>query len=326
MLLVIVSTRFKTIHDVFAAEKKVCFHESLYDIMEREYPANVKSFRNSSAIDLERLFNLQRNDECDSIVISRYSLSFISTQIESCDSLYPLYDEDLFAQEVIVAISQTLGELGDELINVMDEMASKNLYREKHDSYVSNLTKACEFQALNDRNGVAWESFFSPFVFSLVLSGIAFTIGCIKYKNQRKSMQSESNSPQCIAESEEELASLLDSDDDLNKFSFEVKRIHEESEERIMKRIIENVESNIMKRITVDSERAINQIAFDNECVMKRINDDNECTIKRITDDVIKRINDDNESVRKRVTDIEYAMKGVTVSIERISRHTTQNE
>jgi len=326
LLLIIVSTRFKTINDVFVAEKKVCFHKSLYDIMEREYPANVKSFRYSSAKDSERLFYLQHNDECDSVVISRYSLSFISTQIESCNSMYPLYDEDLFAQEVIVAISQTLGELGDELVNVMDKMASKNFYRERHDNYVSNLTKGCEFQALNERNRVAWKSFFSPFVFSVVLAGIAFTVGCIRYKNQRKSMVSESNSPQCIAESEEELASLLDNDDDLNKFSIEVKRIHEESEERIMKRIIENVESNIMKRITVDNERAIKQITLDNECVMKRINEDNECAIKRITDDVMKRINDDNESVMKQGTDIEYAMKGVMVCIERISRHTKQNE
>jgi len=156
LLLVIVSSRFKTIHDVFSTEhKKVCFHDSLYGIMEREYPTNVDNFRNSSVNDTERLIKLQSNVECDCIVISQYSLSFISTRIEpSCDSLYPLYDEDLFTQEVIVAVSQTLGELGDEVINVMDIMTSKNLYRESHDYSVSNLNEGCEFQALNDRKGV----------------------------------------------------------------------------------------------------------------------------------------------------------------------------
>jgi len=107
LLLAIVSARFKTIRDVFATEsKKVCFHDSLYGVMEREYPTNVDKFHNSSISDTERLLSLQSNKECDGVVISRYSLSFISTLSEfSRNSLYPLYDEDLFAQEVVVAIS-----------------------------------------------------------------------------------------------------------------------------------------------------------------------------------------------------------------------------
>ena len=301
MLLVIVSIRFNTIYDVFSTEnKKVCFHDSLYGVMERKYPTNVDDFRNSSLDDTERLHDLQSNDQCDGVVISRYSLSFISTQTQSsCNSLYPLYDEDLFTQEVVVAVSQTLGELGDELINVMDIMASNNLYQERHDYIVSNLAEGCEFQAVNDRKGVAWESFFAPLVFSGALVVIAFIAGCMKHKSRQESMQSESSSPQCTADPEEELASLLDNCDDLNKFSSEVKRLNEESEERIIQR----VETSIMKRITVDNERAIKQITYDNECAMKRI-----------TDDAMKQITYDNECVMKQI--VVDAMKQMTECIE----------
>jgi len=314
LLLIIVSNRFHTIYDVFSTEKKkVCFHDSLRGVMERKYPTNVDDFRNSSVNDTERLHDLQSNDQCDGVVISRYSLSFISTQAQSsCDSLYPLYDEDLFTQEVIVAVSQTLGELGDELINVMDIMASKNLYQERHDDIVSSLTEGCEFQAVNGRKGVVWESFFAPMVFSGALVVIAFVVGCMKYKNRQKSMQSESSSPQSTVEPEEELASLLDNGDDLNKFSSEVKRLNEESEERITERI--------MKRITVDNEHVIKQITYDNECVIKRITDDNECVIKRIIDNecMIKRITDDNESIMKQITyDNECAMKQIADDVMR---------
>ena len=290
MLLVIVPSRFKTIHDVFAKNKTVCFHDSLYGVMKRDYPTNVDNFRNSSANDLQRLLNLQSNDECDSMVISRYSLSFISTQNKSsCDSLYPLYDEDLFTQEVIVAISQTLGELGDEVVNVMDIMASKNLYRESHDDIVSSLTEGCEFQALNHRKGVAWKSFFSPLVFAAALAVIAFIVGCMKYKNGRKSMQIESSSPQCTAEPEEELASLLDNDDDLNKFANEVKRLNEESEERITERIIQSVEGRIIRRVTIDNERVMKRLNEESEeRILKQVTEDNELTIKRITECIEK--------------------------------------
>jgi len=306
LLLVIVPTRFKTIHEVFATEnKKVCFHDSLYGVMEREYPTNVDKFRNSSMSDTERLLSLQSNKECDGVVISRYSLSYISTLSEfSCDSLYPLYDEDLFAQEVVIAISQTLGELGNELVNVMDIMASKNLYRDKHDNYMSNLSEGCEFEAQKYRKGVEWESFFLPLIFSVGLASIAFFVGCTKYICRRKSMQTENtekDSPQCIAEPGEELASLLDDDDDLNKFSSEVKRLNEESEERITKRIIQTVESNIIKLITVDNERAMKRMSEENERVM-------EYTIKRITDDNI------------------CVMKQVIECTERILKHTKQNQ
>ena len=277
--------------------------------MERDYPTNVDNFRNSSISDTERLINLQSNVECDSMVISRYSLSFISTQIHSsCDNLYPLYNNDLFTQEVIVAVSQTLGELGDELINVMDTMASKNLYRDSHDHSTTIFAEGCEFQALNDRKGVAWKALFSPLVFSGALAVVAIIVGYMKYKNGQKSMQSESCSPQCTAEPEEELALLLDNGNDLNKFSSEVKRLNEESEERITERIIKRVETSIMKRITLDNEHAIKQIAYDNNCTIKRITDDNKCVIKRITDDN------------------ECAMKQITECIERSSKHHKPNE
>jgi len=326
----VVSTRFQTIYDVFSAEnKKVCFHDSLFGIMEREYPTDVDNFHNSTANDAERLLNLQNNDECDGLVISRYSLSFISTQIESsCDNLYPLYDENLFTQEVIIAISQTLGEFGDELVNIMDIMASKNLYRESHDNIVSNLSEGCEFKALNDRNGVAWESFFLPLVFSAALAVIAFIIGCMKHKKQRELMQSESNSPQCNTgvEFEGELALLLNDGDDLYKFSSEVKRLNEESEERIMERIIDSVESRIMRRITADNERAIKQIMYGNESLLKHITND---VMKRIADDtesMVTRITDDNESMVNRIADIEGVMNRITEYIERNARQAKENE
>jgi len=272
--------------------------------MEREYPTNVGNFHTSNVNDTERLQYLQSNDQCDGVVISRYSLSFISTQVESsCNSLYPLYDEDLFSQEVIIPISQTLGELGDELVNVMDIMASKNLYRDRHNDIVSSLDEGCNFRVLNDQNGVLWESFSAPFIFSVVLVVIAFTVGCMKYKNRQKSIQCESNLPQGTAEQEEELFSLLDDDDDLNKFSNEVKRLNQESEERLMERIVLNVESNIIKRV----DRTVDQVTYDNNCLLKLITYDNKRLLKQITND--------NEGVIKRVE-----------CIERNSRHTKQNQ
>lgn len=141
----------------------------------------------------------------------------MSTQIGSCDGLYPLYYENLFTQEVIVAISQTLGDLGDEFVNVMSTMASKNLYRDRHDDYVANLGEACEFKALNDRTRVSWKALFSPFMFSVALAVTAFIIGCVKFTYLRKSWQSESISSQCSVEPEDELASLLDNDVELKK-------------------------------------------------------------------------------------------------------------
>ena len=280
-----------TIREVFATEnKKVCFHDSLLGIMEREYPTHVDSFNKSNVNDTQRLQYLQSNDQCDGVVISRYSLSFISTQTQSsCNSLYPLYDEDLFTQEVVVAVSQTLGELGDELINVMDIMASNNLYQERHDYIVSNLAEGCEFQAVNDRKGVAWESFFAPLVFSGVLVVIAFIVGCMKYKNGQTSNQSESSSPQCTAEPEEEFASLLDNGGDINKFSSEVKRLNEESEERITKRIIQSVEGRIIRRVTIDNERVMKRLNEESEeRILKQVTEDNELTIKRITECIEK--------------------------------------
>jgi len=160
-LLVTVSIRFNTIHDVFSIEnKKVCFYDRLYRIIERTYPSNLDNLYYSSENDTERLLHLQNNDQGDGVVIFRYSLSFIYTQIKSfCDSLYPLYDENLFTQEVIVAISQTLGELGDELVIVMDTMVDKDLYRDRHDDIVSSADEGCDIRVTNNRNRIAWESF-----------------------------------------------------------------------------------------------------------------------------------------------------------------------
>jgi len=144
--------------------------------MERKYPTNTEYFVNTTENDIDRLRDLQNDNMCDGVVISRYSLSFISTQIESCKHLYPLYDEELFTQDIIVAISQTLGALGDELVNVMDIMSSKNLYRDKHD-YHSTSYVECTFDALGEPEGVVWKSFLTPFIFSVFCAGIALTIG-----------------------------------------------------------------------------------------------------------------------------------------------------
>jgi len=59
----------------------------------------------------------------------------------------------------------------------------------------------------------------------------------MKYISRRKSIQIKTNLPQCTAEPGEELTSLLDDDDDLNKFSSEVKRLNKESEKHITERI-----------------------------------------------------------------------------------------
>jgi len=214
--------------------------------MERDYPTNTDSFCDSSEIDRKRIHRLQTNDQCDGVVISRYSLSFISTQIDSCDGLYPLYDEELFAQDVIVPISQTLEGLGDELINIMDIMANKNLYRDNHDDYVAKLGEECKFRALNDQKSFGWKLFLFPIVFSVSLAVIAFTVGFVKYMRLRKSGRDES----CKSEPQEDLASLLDHNAELNNFSSEVKRLNEESENRILKRIIESMNNNFVEQNT----------------------------------------------------------------------------
>ena len=163
--------------------------------MEREYPTNVNNFHISSTNDTERLLNVQNDDQCDGVVISRFSLSLVSTQIKSCKRLYPLFDEKLFTQDVIVAISQTLGELGDELVNVMDTMASKNLYLNRHDKD-SSLIEECSFDALGEPEGVVWESFLTPFIFSVGLAGIAFIIGLVW--TARKEAKKPINKNDCI--------------------------------------------------------------------------------------------------------------------------------
>jgi len=167
--------RYDTLQDLFINNKTVCFHDTLANVMEREYPTSVDNFLKSSASDIERIVYVQNDDQCDGVVISRFSLSLVSTQIKSCKHLYPLFDEELFTQDVIVAISQTLGELGDELVNVMDMMSSKRLYLDRHDEY-SSPSEECSFDALGEPKGVVWESFLTPFIFSIGLAGIAFII------------------------------------------------------------------------------------------------------------------------------------------------------
>lgn len=86
--------------------------------------------------------------------------------------------------------------------------------------------------------------------YSVSLAVIAFTVGFVKYMRLRKSGRDESNLPQCKTEPQEDLASLLDRNAELNNFSSEVKRLNEESEQRIMKRIVESIKNNVVEQKT----------------------------------------------------------------------------
>jgi len=170
--------------------------------MERFYPTNIENFIYSDVSDVDRLLTLQLNEGCDGIIISRYSLDLIATYvendvvpIESCDGLYPLYDQELFTQDVIVPVSQTLGDLGDELIDIMNTMIDKKLYRDLHDERIGDLGKECQFEALGEPDGVVVQSFYSPFIFTMILAGIALVIGVghfiQKERNRQKEVESE---------------------------------------------------------------------------------------------------------------------------------------
>jgi len=217
--------------------------------MASKYPTNVDNFNKSILSDTERILSLQSNIECDGVVISQYSLSFISTEL-SCDSLYPLYDEDLFNQEVVVAISQTLGELGDELVDVMDIMSDKDLYRDKHDYHVSKLSEEeCTFKALGEPKGVVLESFSTPFIFSIGLAVTAMIIGIVwKVRRGLKPVKRDV--------------------DDVTRTNY--------NDEGVMNRDINN------------DEHVISQIIQDKDCVIKELTKDNELLRKQITEHIEK--------------------------------------
>jgi len=90
-------------------------------------------------------------------------------------------------------------------------------------------------------------------------------------------------SKECTAEPEKELASLLNHGDNPNKFSSELKRFNEESEERITQRIIQ--------RVTIDNERVMKRLNEESEeRILKQVTVDNELTIKRITECIKKEL------------------------------------
>lgn len=221
--------------------------------MKRDYPTNTENFFDSSESDAERLLRLDDDEGCDGVVISRYSLSYLSTQTNSsCDTLYPLYDEELFAQDVVVPISQTLGKLGDELISVINIMNAKRLYRDKHDDSVSSLDEECEFTALISRKGVAWQTLFTPFIVSASLALSALLIGCVKFMHHRKVRQIESTLKTGNSETQEDVASLLNDENVMNKISTEIKQLNQDFEKRIMKEVAEDAKRNtkVMEQIT----------------------------------------------------------------------------
>jgi len=182
---------YYTIQDILVKDDKiVCFHDSVKPILERAFPTNTGNFNYSIETDEERLLSLQQGGkyECDGVVISRYSLSNLATQVESktselltsCNGLYPLYEEVLFSQDVIVPISQTLGELGDELMYAMNTMLRKGLYSDVHDWY-ANLGRECEYPALGEPKGVQWKALVTPLIFSCTLAGTALIIGLTRH-------------------------------------------------------------------------------------------------------------------------------------------------
>ena len=190
----LIFARYYTIQDILVTDDKiVCFHDSLKPVLENAFPTNAGKFNYSIETDEERLLSLQQGGkyECDGVVISRYSLSNLGTQVEnktskiltSCNGLYPLYEQVLFSQDVIVPISQTLGELGDELLFAMNTMLRKGLYSDVHDWY-ANLGRECEYTAMGEPVGVKWEAFVTPLIFSCTLAGISLMIGVTRQFNK----------------------------------------------------------------------------------------------------------------------------------------------
>jgi len=178
----LIFARYYTIRDILLKDDKiVCFHDSLKPILESAFPTYVGSFNYSIETDEERLVSLQQGGkyECDGVVISQYSLSNLATRVESktselltsCNRLYPLYEEVLFSQDVIVPMSQTLGELGDELVYAINTRLSIGLYSDVHDRY-ANLGRDCEYTALGEPVGVlcVMEGICDPFDFFVYFS------------------------------------------------------------------------------------------------------------------------------------------------------------
>jgi len=211
----LIIARYYTIQDILVKDDKiVCFHDSVKPILESAFPTNAGNFNYSIETDEERLLSLQQGGkyECDGVVISRYSLSNLATQVESktselltsCNGLYPLYKEVLFSQDVIVPISQTLGELGDELMYAMNTMLRKGLYSDVHDWY-ANLGRECDYTAMGEPKGVQWKALVTPLIFSCTLAGIALIIGLTRqflklWKIFRSKLVEDLNSESVVVE------------------------------------------------------------------------------------------------------------------------------
>jgi len=204
-VLTLIIDRFETIHEILNKDGNIiCLHSSLKSTMEREFPTNSDSFNYLIEWDEDRLVSLQRdNNECDGVVISRYSLASLATRVEmqtsqvllSCDKLYPLYESELFSLDVIVPISQTLGVLGDELTKVVNTMLDKSVYSDRHNMH-ANYGRECEYEALGEPSGVSWKSFATPLLFSCSLAVIALLAGLLKKclpKDGSSSVQSSSD-------------------------------------------------------------------------------------------------------------------------------------
>ena len=224
--------RYDTIQDVLLeGDKIVCFHDSLKPIMENAFPTNAGNFNYTIETDEERLLSLQQGGkyECDGVVISRYSLSNLATQVEnktsevltSCNGLYPLYEQVLFSQDVIVPISQTLGELGDELLSAMNTMLRKGLYSDVHDWY-ANSGSGCEYTAMGEPVGVVWKALVTPLIFSCTLAGIALMIGVTRHffecrKTFRTNLVTDVNSQSAVVEDSNTESDVLFMSNGLNQ-------------------------------------------------------------------------------------------------------------
>ena len=194
-IFLIMLNRFETFQDLLSDKnnKTVCFHDSLKDVMEEMFPTDTRNFDYSNETDEDRLVSLRKSEGCDGVIISRYSLSYIATQVKtdsldsltSCNSLYPLYDDELFTQDVVIPISPTLGSLGDELVDAMNKMLSKDRYIENHHWFAS-IGEECEFEGKEEKEGVVThELFAAPFVFSLTLALVSITLIIYKFSKRK---------------------------------------------------------------------------------------------------------------------------------------------
>ena len=195
-IFLILLNRFETFQDLLNDKNnktRVCFHDSLKDVMEEMFPTDTRNFDYSNKTDRDRLVSLRDSEGCDGVIISRYSLSYIATQVKtdsldsltSCKSLYPLYDDELFTQDVVIPISPTLGSLGDELIDAMNKMLSKDRYIENH-YWFASIGEECEFEGREEKEGVVThELFAAPFVFSLTLALVSITLIIYKFSKRK---------------------------------------------------------------------------------------------------------------------------------------------